>query len=193
MTDPTAATTAATNGAVHGALSDADVEQVIRLVESLDRSGFDFLEVQVGELKVTIGKGDPPGPATAAPAAGAPPAAVSAPQVAPAPAPTAVPQQVAPAPTPPPPAPEPAAVELVEITSPTMGIYYAQPEPGKPTFVTLGAPVEESTTVALVEVMKTFHAVAAGVRGTIVEICVDDTDLVEQGQVLFRVEPQPGD
>ncbi|WP_343944847.1 hypothetical protein, partial [Pseudonocardia zijingensis] len=60
MTDPTAATTAATNGAVHGALSDADVEQVIRLVESLDRSGFDFLEVQVGELKVTIGKGDPP-------------------------------------------------------------------------------------------------------------------------------------
>ena len=47
--------------------------------------------------------------------------------------------------------------------------------------------------MALVEVMKTFHAVPAGVRGTIVEICVDDAELVEQGQVLFRVEPQLAD
>lgn len=175
-------TNGTTNGSVHGALSDADVEQVVRLVESLDRSGFDFLEVQVGELKVTIGKGEPPGPATAAPA---PPAPAPAPQVAAAPVATAT----AAAPPAPPPAPEPAGPQLVDVTSPTMGIFYAQPEPGKPPFVTVGAPVEESTTVALVEVMKTFHAVAAGVRGTVVEVCVDDAELVELGQVLLRVEP----
>jgi acetyl-CoA carboxylase biotin carboxyl carrier protein len=175
MTD----TNGTTNGSVHGTLSDADVEQVVRLVESLDRSGFDFLEVQVGELKVTIGKGEPPGPATAAQA---PPAPAPAPQVA------AAPVAVVPAATPLP-APEPAGPQLVDVTSPTMGIFYAQPEPGKPPFVTVGAPVEESTTVALVEVMKTFHAVAAGVRGTVVEVCVDDAELVELGQVLLRVEP----
>jgi acetyl-CoA carboxylase biotin carboxyl carrier protein len=71
-----------------------------------------------------------------------------------------------------------------------MGIFYAQPEPGKPPFVTVGALVEESTTVALVEVMKTFHAVSAGVRGTVVDVCVDDAELVELGQVLLRVEPE---
>src|SRR5690606_3158034 len=84
----------------------------------------------------------------------------------------------------------PASSGLVEITAPTMGIFYAQPEPGKPPFVTVGALVEESTTVALVEVMKTFHAVAAGVRGTVAEVCVSDAEFVEFGQVLFRVDPE---
>jgi acetyl-CoA carboxylase biotin carboxyl carrier protein len=176
------------NDAVNGALSDADVEQVLRLVESLERSGFDYLEVQVGDLKVTIGKGEPPAPAAVAPAA------------LPAPAPLAAPAAVVPA-APVPAAPVPAAPVaaapvaaapapgLLEITAPTMGIFYAQPEPGKPPFVTVGAVVEETTTVALVEVMKTFHAVSAGVRGTIVEVCVADAGLVEFGQVLYRVRP----
>ena len=172
-----------TNGSVAGALSDTDVEQVVRLVESLDRSGFDFLEVQVGELKVTIGKGEPP---AAAPVQAAVAAPAPAPQVA-APAVTPVPAAVAPAAAE---APAPATPGLVEITAPTMGIFYAQPEPGKPPFVTVGALVEESTTVALVEVMKTFHAVAAGVRGTVAEVCVSDAEFVEFGQVLFRVDPE---
>jgi len=172
-----------TNGSVAGALSDTDVEQVVRLVESLDRSGFDFLEVQVGELKVTIGKGEPP---AAAPVQAAVAAPAPAPQVA-APAVTPVPAAAAPAAAE---APAPATAGLVEITAPTMGIFYAQPEPGKPPFVTVGALVEESTTVALVEVMKTFHAVAAGVRGTVAEVCVSDAEFVEFGQVLFRVDPE---
>jgi acetyl-CoA carboxylase biotin carboxyl carrier protein len=171
-----------------GGLDATAVEQVIRLVESLDRSAFDFLEVQVGELKVTIGKGDPPAPAATAPAPA--PAAVTA--TSPAPVgevgstavelPTAPPQPEA--------VSSPSASALLEITAPTMGIFYAQPEPGKPPFVTVGAVVEETTTVALVEVMKTFHAVPAGVRGTIAEVCVSDAQLVEFGEVLFRVRPE---
>jgi acetyl-CoA carboxylase biotin carboxyl carrier protein len=174
-----------------GALDDTTVEQVVRLVESLDRSTFDFLEVRLGELKVTIGKGEPPVPA---PAALTPPsAALTVPAPAPAVAtvaslPTeAPPQQNPPAPVP---APSPPAPGLLEITAPTMGIFYAQPEPGKPPFVTVGTVVEETTTVALVEVMKTFHAVPAGVRGTVAEVCVSDAQLVEFGAVLFRVRPE---
>lgn len=170
-----------------GALDDTTVEQVVRLVDSLDRSTFDFLEVQLGELKVTIGKGEPPsaGPAALAP----PPAASTVPTPAPAVATTAAapPQQAQPAPAA---VPSPSAPGLLEVTAPTMGIFYAQPEPGKPPFVTVGAVVEETTTVALVEVMKTFHAVPAGVRGTVAEVCVSDAQLVEFGAVLFRVRPE---
>jgi acetyl-CoA carboxylase biotin carboxyl carrier protein len=163
-------------------LSSSDVEQVLRLIETLDDSTFDYLELQVGDLTVTIGKGEPPASASAA--SGAAPVTSSAPQVLPAAfAPTPV---AAAAPAVAPPA-TPAG--SVEITAPTMGIFYAQSEPGKPPFVTVGALVEESTTVALVEVMKTFHAVSAGVRGTVVEVCVQDAQLVEFGQVLYRVEP----
>lgn len=170
-----------------GALDDTTVEQVVRLVESLDRSTFDFLEVRLGELTVTIGKGEPPAPALAPP-----PAAMTAPsQTSPAPTvatATAPPSQPAPAAD-----AGPSAPGLLEVTAPTMGIFYAQPEPGKPPFVTVGATVEETTTVALVEVMKTFHAVPAGVRGTVAEVCVSDAQLVEFGEVLFRVRPEGGE
>jgi biotin carboxyl carrier protein len=37
--------------------------------------------------------------------------------------------------------------------------------------------------------MKTFNAIAAGVKGVITEICVQNAQLVEYGQVLFRVRP----
>jgi acetyl-CoA carboxylase biotin carboxyl carrier protein len=171
-----------------GALTDADVEQVARLIESLDRSTFDFLEVQVGELKVTIGRGEPPAQAPPPPAQ--PPVQAAPVQAAPVQATPVQAAPVQPAPVPVTTAPpQPSRPGLVEITAPTMGIFYAQPEPGKPPFVVVGTVVEETTTVALVEVMKTFHAVSAGVAGTVVEVCVADTELVEFGQVLYRVEP----
>jgi acetyl-CoA carboxylase biotin carboxyl carrier protein len=174
-----------------GPLTDAEVDQVSRLIESLDRSGFDYLQVEVGAMTITIGTGEPPGrPAPAA----APAPAVAAPVVVPAPAVRPVPAAATSSATSsatstePAPVPVPTAGSL-EIAAPTMGIFYSRPEPGKPPFVAVGDPVEETTTVALVEVMKTFHAVAAGVRGTVREICVSDTDFVELGQVLMRVGP----
>jgi biotin carboxyl carrier protein len=55
--------------------------------------------------------------------------------------------------------------------------------------VTLGSKVEASSTVGLVEVMKLFNAIAAGVEGEVVQICVEDAAVVEYGQVLMRVRP----
>jgi acetyl-CoA carboxylase biotin carboxyl carrier protein len=166
-------------------LSDADIRQLAQLIESLDRSAFDFLQVQVGDLKVTIGKGDPAAvgapssspPHPAAPAGVAPPAAVAA-NAAGAPAPAGASQPA-----------RAAAVEegVVDITSPLLGVFYAQAEPGAAPFVTVGSEVREDTTVALVEVMKTFNAVPAGRRGTIIEVCAPNAQMVEFGQVLFRL------
>jgi acetyl-CoA carboxylase biotin carboxyl carrier protein len=70
-----------------------------------------------------------------------------------------------------------------------MGMFYPQPEPGSPPFVAVGTEVKEDTTVCLIEVMKTFNAVTAGVKGVITEICAESAQMVEYGQVLFRVRP----
>jgi acetyl-CoA carboxylase biotin carboxyl carrier protein len=157
-------------------MSDDDVRQITLLVESLDRSSFDFLQISVGDLKVTIGAGD------AAPDEGA---TRSAPVAAP------------PPPSAPPPAP--AGTEVggapdepdgtVAIKAPMMGRFYAQPEPGAAPFVSLGDAVSADTTVGLIEVMKVFTAVSAGVSGVITEIRVPEAELIEYGQVLFLVRP----
>jgi acetyl-CoA carboxylase biotin carboxyl carrier protein len=164
-------------------LSDADIRRLTQLIESLDHSAFDYLQLQVGDLKVTIGKGDPA--LIAAPAA-QPAAAplVVAPTAAAAAVGTAVPAPTSQ------PAAAPAATDgTAAITSPLVGVLYAQAEPGAPPFVTVGAEVQEDTTVALIEVMKTFNAVPAGRRGTITEICIRNAQVVEFGQVLFRLRP----
>ena len=61
--------------------------------------------------------------------------------------------------------------------------------PGATPFVEAGTRVEPDTVVCLIEVMKMMNSVAAGVSGTIVEICAQNAALVEYGQPLFRVEP----
>lgn len=168
-------------------LKEEDVQQLARIIESLEQSAFDYLQLQVGDMKVTIGKGNIPAagaPAFAAPAAPAyapPAAAAPAAPVAAAPAPAAQPRKAAGA------GPTPAG--MVDIKSEIMGMFYAQPEPGAPPFVTVGSEVKEDTTICLVEVMKTFNAIPAGVRGVITEICVENAQLVEYGQVMFRVRP----
>ena len=152
-------------------ISDDDVRQIVQLVETLENSNFDFLQVEVGDLKVTLGKGDAPPQSAAAPAPAAAPAA------APSPAPAA------------PAEPAPAADGTVAITSPLIGRFYAQSEPGTDPFIQVGDTVGPYTTVALIEVMKLFTTIPAGLSGTVTEVCVANEDIVEYGQVLFRVQP----
>jgi acetyl-CoA carboxylase biotin carboxyl carrier protein len=88
------------------------------------------------------------------------------------------------------PDPVPAAKKnLVEIKSETVGTYYAQPKPGEPPYVKLGDRITPNKVVGLVEVMKTYNELQAGCSGVIVEILVQDSQAVEFGQVLFRVDP----
>jgi acetyl-CoA carboxylase biotin carboxyl carrier protein len=152
-------------------LTDEDVRQIGLLIEMLDRSSFDYLQLDTGHLKVTVGKGAPPAEAHAAPAP--PPAAAV-----PAPAPVQPPSATA------------TTDDVVTITAPMIGRFYAQPEPGAAPFVAVGAAVSPGTTLGLIEVMKVFTAVEATVSGVICEICVQDGAFVEFGSVLFRVKKQ---
>lgn len=167
-----------------GVLSEADIRQLALLIESLERSTFDFLQLEVGDLKVVIGKGDGPIRFEASAMA----ASSAQPGAAPAPAAAVVARTPATA--------TPVAAETIsphdgtfEVTAPLLGVFYAQSEPGAPPFVTVGSQVNEDTTVALIEVMKTFNAVPAGMRGTIGEVCAQNAQMVEFGQVLYRIRP----
>jgi acetyl-CoA carboxylase biotin carboxyl carrier protein len=82
------------------------------------------------------------------------------------------------------------ADHLREVRAPLLGTFYRAPKPGAAPFVEVGSRVEEDTVVGIVETMKLMNPVLAGVRGTVVEICVADGRFAEQGAVLLRVDPR---
>lgn len=74
------------------------------------------------------------------------------------------------------------------ITSPMVGTFYLTPSPGDPPFVKVGDVVTEDAVVCIIEAMKVMNEIKAGVKGRVVEICVDNAHAVEFGTKLFRVE-----
>jgi acetyl-CoA carboxylase biotin carboxyl carrier protein len=159
-------------------LSDDDVLHILKLI---DESKFDYFQLEMGDLKITVSKGEPI-PVSSAPQSAAPPQARKVPAPEAAPAPQAQPAKSA---------AKAAAIPegLLPITAPLLGTFYVAPEPGAPPFVKVGAAVTEDTTVGLIEVMKVFNSVRAGVKGTVVEIVAQNGQFVEYGQTLFLVKP----
>jgi acetyl-CoA carboxylase biotin carboxyl carrier protein len=78
---------------------------------------------------------------------------------------------------------------LIEIVSPMVGVFYRAPSPSDPNFIEVGDHVEIGQTLALVEAMKVFNEITAEVAGTVKEIKVNSSDLVETGQVLVTIRP----
>lgn len=162
------------------ALHDSDIRQIAELMQALEQSGFDSLQIETADIKLTLSKGDtrafeaapkPTQTVTAAsPALVAPAAPVRQ-------AAKASPQQSS------------SSSDLFSVASPIMGQFYRAPDPSSPPFVQVGSKVDEDSTLGLIEVMKVFNAVTAGVKGTVVEICVEDAETIEMGQVLFRIRP----
>ncbi len=174
-------------------LSDNDIRQISSLVDTLDRATFDYLQVDVGDLKLTIGKGQaqPFVGAMQAPAAlSVPPPAASFTVGNASPAKAAAPAaSAALAPSVPSTAPQVEGAQPIIAT--TMGRFYSRPDPASAPYVSLGAVINSDTVVGLIEVMKLFNAVSSRVAGTVVQICVEDAQVVEYGQVLFYVKPDP--
>jgi biotin carboxyl carrier protein len=69
-----------------------------------------------------------------------------------------------------------------------LGTFYRAPKPGAPPFVDVGQDITADDTVCIIEVMKLFNAVKAGVSGRIAKICAKDGEMVEYQQTLFLVE-----
>ena len=82
----------------------------------------------------------------------------------------------------------PAAPKLHDIKSPMVGTFYAQPEPGAEPYVQPGARIASGQALCIIEAMKIMNTIDAEVSGVVKEICVQDSQPVEFGQVLFKVD-----
>ena len=77
---------------------------------------------------------------------------------------------------------------IVAVRAPMLGTFYRTPAPGERPFVEVGDKVGADDTVCLVEVMKLFQSIKAGVAGTVVKIAVENGSMVEHGQTLVLIE-----
>lgn len=74
-----------------------------------------------------------------------------------------------------------------EILSPIVGVVYLSSEPGKPVFKKVGDTVKVGETLCIVEAMKVMNEIKSEVDGTITEILIEDSQVVEYNQPLFRI------
>jgi acetyl-CoA carboxylase biotin carboxyl carrier protein len=157
------------------------LEQLRELVTILNKTDITELTLESGDLRLSIRKSETKVAPTVTVAA--PVAAVSAPvQVA------IDPVSSAPAPHTTTIADALPAKKLIEITSPMVGTFYRSPAPDEPPFVEVGDTIKKGNTVCIIEAMKLMNEIEAESAGKIVEILVDNTQPVEYGQVLMRVE-----
>lgn len=82
----------------------------------------------------------------------------------------------------------PAEQEGRVIKAPMVGTFYKAASPEADAYVQIGDKVENSTVVCILEAMKLFNEIQAEISGEITEILVEDGEMVEYDQPLFRVQ-----
>jgi acetyl-CoA carboxylase biotin carboxyl carrier protein len=147
-----------------------DIRKIKKLIELLEESGINELEIHEGEESVRINRG---GGTQVAPQPAAPQPA------APAPAPEAAAEPEAQAA-----APEP---EGHPVRSPMVGTFYSAPSPDAPPFVEEGQAVQAGDVLCIVEAMKMMNQIEADKSGTIKAVLVENGEPVEFDQPLFSI------
>jgi acetyl-CoA carboxylase biotin carboxyl carrier protein len=152
-----------------------DVQLIRQLLKLMSAHDLSEVDLSHGDRRVRLRRG-PRGSATSMPSTMPAPVLQATPALAPAP-----PQPAA--------APKAPDRKLIEIKSEAIGTFYAKPNPDAESYVKVGSRITPSTVIGLIEAMKLFNEIQAGVSGTIAEICVENQQAVEFGTVLFRVDP----
>ncbi len=152
-------------------------DEVAEIIKLIDASSCDELVLELGDLKLVVRRHGAGGRASAAPATRSEPpadAAASVPAASAAATATAVRER-----------PD----GMIEVRAPMVGTFYRAPSPEAPPFVEPDTVVAEGDPLCLIEVMKLFTTVTAEAAGRVVEVCAENTAMVEYGQVLFVIEP----
>lgn len=84
---------------------------------------------------------------------------------------------------------KPEAISGEEQKSPLVGTVYLAPQSGAEPFVKVGDTVKKGDVLCIVESMKMFNNIEAELDGVIEAVCVDNGQIVEFGQPLFRILP----
>lgn len=146
-----------------------DIDYVEKLAKVLADNSLTEISLEDGEQAITL-RNEVMGVAAA-------PVAVAAPQ-----APANVPASTV----------APAAQEATHkgkaLTSPMVGTFYSAPSPDADAFVKVGQTIKEGDVVCIVEAMKLMNEIESDFSGKITEICVEDGQPVEFGQVLMYIE-----
>ncbi|HCJ39363.1 MAG TPA: acetyl-CoA carboxylase biotin carboxyl carrier protein [Halieaceae bacterium] len=149
-----------------------DIRKVKKLIELLEASSVDEIEIKEGEESVRISRN------TGAPVAMAPPVAVA----------PAMPTPIAPA-APVAAAPEPAVPSSANaVKSPMVGTFYRSPSPEAAVFVEVGQTVRVGDVLCIVEAMKMMNQIETDRAGTVTAIHAQNGEPVEFDQPLITVE-----
>ena len=151
-----------------------NLRQIRELVRLLESSSLSVLEIEEADLRVRLEKGQTAGLVQPVPAA--------LPQAVPA----ALPVETAPAPAP----VADGTVDfnrLKEVKSPLVGIFYAAPSPGAEPFAGVGSRVKKGDVLCVVEAMKLMNEITADTDGEVIDVCVQNGQVVEFGQILFKL------
>jgi len=165
-----------------------DLRYVKKLIEMVDESTVDSIEITSDKgMKIRISKS--PNQRGAMQVAAPMPMqtmipAAAAPRISPAQGIPVVTDTDVPAPTAEP--PKPAGLE---VKSPMVGTFYKSPEPGAKAYVSVGDRVTKGQIVCIIEAMKIMNEIESEVAGVVREILVQDSQPVEYGQVLFKIDP----
>ena len=150
-----------------------DIRKVKKLIELLEESGIDELEIREGEESVRISRNSNRN-------AAAMPMQQAYYSPAPAPAPAAAPASPATAEA----ASQPAGHK---VRSPMVGTFYRSPSPEAPSFVEVGKVVKAGDVLCIIEAMKMMNQIEADKSGTIEAILVENGEPVEFDQPLFSI------
>jgi len=159
------------------------LEQVRELVTILNKTDITELTLESGDVRLSIRKSETR--VVAAPAVSPAPAVISASPSSPSAIEQTSPSSFAHTTTI---ADSLPSKKLVEITSPMVGTFYRSPGPDEAPFVEIGDSVKKGNTVCIIEAMKLMNEIESEASGKIVEILVENTQPVEYGQVLMRIE-----
>jgi len=154
-----------------------DIRKVKKLIELLEESNIDEIEIKEGDDSVRISRNNARSPILAQPA----PIYAAPPVAAP---PQPAPVQAAPAAEPAAPAP---AVSGHVVASPMVGTFYRSPSPASPPFVEVGQTVKVGDVICIVEAMKMMNQIESDKAGTIGEILVENGEPVEFDQPLVTI------
>ncbi len=145
-----------------------DVRKIKKLIELIEASDINELEIVEGEESVRISRGIQQTVVQAA----APIAQVAAQ------APVAVPAE----------APVDAGPTGETIDSPMVGTFYSAASPSSPSFVEVGQTIAVGDTLCIIEAMKMLNQIESEKAGVIKEILVENEQPVEFGQPLYVIE-----
>ena len=157
-----------------------DLDTIERLATLMETANLSSVEICEGETRISL-KRPEPAAAISAPVYGIPAGGATLPPVQ-----AAVPPL---APT--------SSVEegsqvvdfngMKELKSPMGGVVYTAPEPGAEPFVKPGSRVKKGQVLCIIEAMKLMNEYTAPEDGEILDICIQNEELVEFGQVLFKM------